>query len=106
MNFRRLPSLPTALTIALTLGLAAAFVVALSGPANAQAPAASAATKPALTVKQVLAQSSTWPQTLSANRNRACITPASCPESDSASVPRARTKDNGPRIPMERPGST
>lgn len=66
MNFRRLPSLPTALTIALTLGLAAAFVVALSGPANAQAPAASAATKPALTVKQVLAQSSTWPQTLSA----------------------------------------
>ncbi|MDG0854042.1 efflux RND transporter periplasmic adaptor subunit [Roseateles puraquae] len=63
----RLPSLPTVLTAAaLTLALAAACVLALSGPATAQAPAASAGPKPALTVKQVLAQSSTWPQTLSA----------------------------------------
>lgn len=56
---------PTLLTAALTLALAAAFVAALSGPALAQAPAASAAPKPALTVKRVLAQSATWPQTLS-----------------------------------------
>lgn len=55
---------PTLLTAALTLALAAAFVAALSGPALAQAPAASAAPKPALTVKRVLAQSATWPQTL------------------------------------------
>lgn len=66
MNIRRSPLLPTALTAALTLALAAAFVVALSGPAAAQAPAASAAPKPALTVKKVLAQTGTWPQTLSA----------------------------------------
>jgi RND family efflux transporter MFP subunit len=66
MKLPPLPSLPTALTAALTLALAAAFVVALSGPASAQAPAASTSPKPALTVKQVLAQSSTWPQTLSA----------------------------------------
>ena len=56
---------PTLLTAALTLALAAAFVAALSGPALAQAPAASAVPKPALTVKRVLAQSATWPQTLS-----------------------------------------
>ena len=56
---------PALLTAALTLALAAAFVAALSGPALAQAPATSAAPKPALTVKRVLAQSATWPQTLS-----------------------------------------
>ena len=52
------------LTAALTVALAAAFVVALSsGPAFADA-AASAAPKPALTVKRVLAQAGSWPQTL------------------------------------------
>lgn len=50
----------------LTIALAAAFVAAVSGPAQAQqAQAASAAPKPALTVKRVVAQQSTWPQTLS-----------------------------------------
>ncbi|RZL32649.1 MAG: efflux transporter periplasmic adaptor subunit, partial [Rubrivivax sp.] len=49
----------------LTIALAAAFVAAMSGPAEAQAPAASAAPKAALTVKRVIAQQSTWPQTLS-----------------------------------------
>jgi len=50
----------------LTVALAAAFVAAVSGPAQAQqAQAASAAPKPALTVKRVVAQQSTWPQTLS-----------------------------------------
>ncbi|MFG6462532.1 efflux RND transporter periplasmic adaptor subunit [Roseateles sp. DXS20W] len=57
--------IPTLLTATLTLALAAAFVIALSGPAEAQQAAASAAPKPALTVKRVLAQSATWPQTLS-----------------------------------------
>ncbi|MFG6443245.1 efflux RND transporter periplasmic adaptor subunit [Roseateles sp. LKC17W] len=56
--------IPTLLTATLTLALAAAFVIALSGPAEAQQAAASAAPKPALTVKRVLAQSATWPQTL------------------------------------------
>jgi len=51
------------LTAALTVALAAAFVVALSGTAVAQQ-AASAAPKPALTVKRVVAQAATWPQTL------------------------------------------
>lgn len=57
--------IPPLLTATLTLALAAAFVIALSGPAEAQQAAASAAPKPALTVKRVLAQSATWPQTLS-----------------------------------------
>ena len=52
------------LTAALTVALAAAFVLALSGPAFAQAQAASAAPKPALTVKKAVAQPGTWPQTL------------------------------------------
>ena len=52
------------LTAALTVALAAAFVLALSGPALAQAQAASAAPKPALTVKKAVAQPGTWPQTL------------------------------------------
>jgi RND family efflux transporter MFP subunit len=56
--------IPTLITAALTVALAAAFVIALSGPAEAQQ-AASAAPKPALTVKRVVAQQSTWPQTLS-----------------------------------------
>ncbi|MFT7772051.1 efflux RND transporter periplasmic adaptor subunit [Roseateles sp.] len=53
------------LTAALTAALALAFVAALSSPALAQQAAASAAPKPALTVKRVVAQSATWPQTLS-----------------------------------------
>lgn len=52
------------LTAALTAALAAAFVAALSSPAFADT-AASAAPKPALTVKRVLAQGGNWPQTLS-----------------------------------------
>lgn len=52
------------LTAALTVALAAAFVVALSGPAFAQQ-AASAAPKPALTVKRVVVQTGAWHQTLS-----------------------------------------
>lgn len=52
-------------TAALTIALAAAFVVALSGPAVAQDKAASAAPKPALTVKRAVAQQANWPQTLS-----------------------------------------
>lgn len=55
------------LTAALTVALAAAFVVALTGGnAFAQAAAASAAPRPALTVKRVVAQAATWPQTLPA----------------------------------------
>jgi RND family efflux transporter MFP subunit len=57
----RLPLLGAALTIA----LASAFVIALSGPALAQQAAASAAPKPALTVKRVVAQTGSWNQTLS-----------------------------------------
>lgn len=51
----------------LTIALAAAFVAAVSDPAQAQGPAqaASAAPKAALTVKRIVAQQSTWPQTLS-----------------------------------------
>ncbi|KQW44942.1 MULTISPECIES: efflux RND transporter periplasmic adaptor subunit [unclassified Roseateles] len=61
---KRLPLLTVA-TAALTVALAAAFVVALSsGPAIAQQ-AASAAPRPALTVKRVLVQSGAWHQTLS-----------------------------------------
>ncbi|MFG6459621.1 efflux RND transporter periplasmic adaptor subunit [Roseateles sp. BYS96W] len=56
--------IPTLVTAALTLALAAAFVAALSGTAQAQQ-AASAAPKPALTVKRVVAQPSTWPLRLS-----------------------------------------
>jgi len=56
----RLPLLGAALTIA----LASAFVIALSGPALAQQ-AASATPKPALTVKRVIAQAGNWHQTLS-----------------------------------------
>jgi len=56
---------PALLTAALTIALAVAFVAALSSPAFAQQAAASAAPKPALTVKRVLAQSAQWPQTLS-----------------------------------------
>lgn len=52
------------LTAALTVALAAAFVAALSSPAFAAEPAASAAPKPALTVKRVVAQPANWPQTL------------------------------------------
>ncbi|WP_457390672.1 efflux RND transporter periplasmic adaptor subunit [Roseateles sp. P5_E1] len=51
------------LTAALTVALAAAFVAALSSPVFA-ADAASAAPKAALTVKRVVAQAGTWPQTL------------------------------------------
>jgi len=58
----RIPALATA---ALTVALAAAFVAALSGTAFAQAQAASAAPRPALTVKRIAAQAATWPQTLS-----------------------------------------
>lgn len=50
----------------LTLALAAAFFVVLSGPVAAQQGAASAAPRPALTVKRVLVQTANWPQTLSA----------------------------------------
>lgn len=56
---------PTLLTAALTVALAVAFVAALSGPAFAQQAAASAAPKPALTVKRVLPQTADWSQTLS-----------------------------------------
>lgn len=66
MTLLRLPSLHSPRTAALSLALATALVATLPSPASAQAPAASSATKPALTVRQVLAQSSTWPQTLSA----------------------------------------
>lgn len=52
------------LTAALTIALASAFVIALSGPAVAQQ-AASAAPKPALTVKRAVAQTGSWNQTLS-----------------------------------------
>ncbi|MFG6468821.1 efflux RND transporter periplasmic adaptor subunit [Roseateles sp. BYS87W] len=55
------------LTAALTAALALAFVAATSGPVQADpapAAAASAAPKPALTVKRVVAQSGTWAQTL------------------------------------------
>lgn len=53
------------LTAALTIALAAAFVAALSSPAFAQpSAAASAAPKPALTVRSVMPQAATWPQTL------------------------------------------
>lgn len=52
------------LTAALTVALAAAFVAAFSSPAFGQAQAASAATKPALTVRRVVASQATWPQTL------------------------------------------
>ena len=51
-------------TTALTVALAAAFVMALSGPVQAAEQAASAAPKPALTVKRVVVQAATWPQTL------------------------------------------
>ena len=65
MNAMKTPSLRLSfVTATLTVALAAAFVIALSGPAEAQQ-AASAAPKPALTVKRVVAQQSTWPQTLS-----------------------------------------
>jgi len=60
MKFR-----PALLTAALTIALAVAFVAALSTSAFAQQAAASAAPKPALTVKRVLAQSAQWPQTIS-----------------------------------------
>ncbi|MFG6487545.1 efflux RND transporter periplasmic adaptor subunit [Roseateles sp. BYS78W] len=56
---------PILVTAALTLALAAAFVVAISSTAQAADQPASAAPKPALTVKRVVAQASTWPQTLS-----------------------------------------
>ncbi len=52
------------LTAALTAALAAAFIAALSSPAFADT-AASAAPKPALTVKRVVVQSGNWAQTLS-----------------------------------------
>lgn len=52
------------LATALVAALAAAFVVALSGPAVAQQAAASAAPKPALTVKRAVVQQAAWPQTL------------------------------------------
>lgn len=52
------------LTAALTAALALAFVAALSSPAFAQQAAASAAPKPALTVKRVVAQTGLWPQLL------------------------------------------
>ncbi|MDR7271736.1 RND family efflux transporter MFP subunit [Pelomonas saccharophila] len=55
----------TAVTAALTVALAAAFVAALSSPAFAADAAASAAPKPALTVKRVVPQAGTWAQTLS-----------------------------------------
>lgn len=55
---------PSLLTAALTIALAGAFVIALSGPAVAQPPAASAAPKPALTVKRIVAQAGHWHQTL------------------------------------------
>ena len=56
--------IPTLATAALTVALAAAFVAALSDDAHAQQ-AASAAPKPALTVKRVAAQPATWPLRLS-----------------------------------------
>lgn len=66
MPHLRLSPLTAALAAALTAALAVAFVAAVSGTAVAQSPAASASPKPALTVKKVLAQAGTWPQTLSA----------------------------------------
>lgn len=60
----RIPYTP-AVTAALTVALAAAFVAALSSPAFAADPAASAAPKPALTVKRVVVQAGNWHQTLS-----------------------------------------
>lgn len=53
------------LTAALTVALAAAFVAALSSPSFAADQAASAAPKPALTVKRVVVQTGAWHQTLS-----------------------------------------
>ena len=61
----RPPLTAAALSAALTVALAAGFLLALSGPAQADS-AASAPARPALTVKRTIAQTATWPLTLSA----------------------------------------
>jgi RND family efflux transporter MFP subunit len=54
--------------MALAVGLAGSSVAA-DAPAAASGPAASAATKPALSVTVVTAQAASWPQTVAANGN-------------------------------------
>lgn len=61
----RTPLTAAALSAALTVALAAGFLLALAGPAQADS-AASAPARPALTVKRTIAQTATWPLTLSA----------------------------------------